>query len=140
MPGSTKSAFGEIALGHSCERGIERRHDRADDDAADFAGLETGESEEFAAEDAVFVDGLIARGGQAPVRDEFFAAEDAEHGVGVADIERQKHQEASATSPEITGSMPPPSSRITRRTPLGSRPAVVPVKASAAVVMRTRFP
>ena len=28
----------EIALGHACERGIQRRHDRADDHAADFAG------------------------------------------------------------------------------------------------------
>ena len=35
---------------------------------------------------------------------------------------------ASATSPESTGSIPRPSSRSTRNTPLGSSPAVVPVK------------
>ena len=86
----------EIALGHSGERGIQRRHDRADNHAADFARLEIRESEKIARENAVFVDGLIARGGKPPVRDEFLAAENAEHRVCIADIERQKHQDASA--------------------------------------------
>ena len=81
----------EIALRHSRESGIQRRHHRADDDAADFAGLEARQSEEVAREDAVLVHGLIARGGQPPVGDQLLAAENAQHRVGVAHIERQKH-------------------------------------------------
>ncbi len=103
-------------------------------------GSRLREGEEVAREDAVFVDGLIARGGEAPVGDEFDAAEDAEDCVGVADVEREKHQEASLTSPERMSSMPRPSSRATRRTPLGSSPAVMPVKVSVAVEIFTCLP
>ena len=70
--------------------------------------------------------------------EQFRAAKHAEDGVGVAYVHGEQHQ-ASTTSPEITGSTRP-SSRATRRTPLSSRPAVVPTKDSVAVVMRTRLP
>ena len=103
-------------------------------------GLQLREREKVARQNAVFVDGLVARGRQSPVRDEFLAAKHAEHRVRVAHIQGQKHQSASATSPERTSSVDCLSSRATRSTPLGSSPAVVPVKLSVEVVMRTRFP
>ncbi len=104
-------------------------------------GSRFGESEKIAREDAVLVHGLVARGGEAPVRDEFVAAENAEDRVGVADIEREEHQEASA---DVARKDEFDAAAVvalhTRSTPLGSRPAVVPVKVSVAVVICTRLP
>ena len=107
------------------ERGVERRHHGADDHAANFVGIEAGKGKEVAREDAVFVHGLIARGGQAPIGDQFGVAKNAQHRVGIADVNGQQHQFASATSPEITTAVRP-SSRRTRSRPFGSSPSVVP--------------
>src|SRR6267378_1841147 len=117
--------YAAVAPRHFGERAIERRHHRADDDTFDRGGVEPGKSEEVAGEDAVFVHSLIARRGQSPVRGEFRAAENAQHGVRVAHVQCEQHQDASATSPDVTTSMRP-SSRSTRSSPFGSRPAVVP--------------
>ena len=88
-----EEGFGvEIALGHLFEGGVQRRHHRTDDDAANFAGIEARQREQVAREDAVFVHGLVARGGQTPVGDQFGAAKNAEHRVGVAYVQSQKHQ------------------------------------------------
>src|SRR5271169_947710 len=125
---------------HSGECRVQGRHNGADDHAADFFRLQFGQREKVTGEDAVFIYGSIARGGETPIGDQSFFAEDAQHRIRVTDIERQQHQGASDTSPESTGSVPRPSSRVTRRTPLGSRPAVTPVNVSVALVMRTCLP
>ncbi len=116
----------KISLGHLLERGIQRRHNRTDDHAVNFVGIEARQREQIAREDAVFVHGLVARGSQAPVGDQFLIAKDAQHRVGIADVQSQQHQFASATSPEMTTAIRP-SSRRTRSSPFGSRPSVMPM-------------
>ena len=116
----------KIPLGHFLERGIERRHNRADDHAADRRRIDSRQSKKFSREDAVLIDGLIARRREPPVRHEFRAAEKSEDRVRVSDIQRQQHQSASERVPAITGKTRP-SSRLTRRSPEGSSPSVVPV-------------
>ena len=77
----------EVDARHFRQRPIHRRHDRTDNHAANRGAVESGNREEVARQHAVFIDGLNARGGQAPVRDEFVVAKDAEHRVRVANID-----------------------------------------------------
>ena len=115
----------KISLGHSRKRGVERRHNRADDDAENFLRIELGDGKQIAREDSVFVDRLIPRCGQPPIGDQIFIAKDAQHCIGIANVNRQQHQFASETSPEMTTAVFP-SSRRTRRSPFGSSPSLVP--------------
>jgi hypothetical protein len=53
--------------------------------------IEACQGEEFATQDAVFVDRLIACGRQSPMRDKLGGAEDAQNRIGVANIEGKQH-------------------------------------------------
>ena len=66
-----------------------------------LARIEARQRKKIARQDAVFVHGLVARRGQPPVRDQLRAAKNAQHRVGVSDVERQQHQFASETSPDM---------------------------------------
>ncbi len=126
-PGSTKSALiRKYRWAISSRVALRRGHNRADDDAADVLGVEASASvKRLRVRMLYLVHGLVARGGEPPIGDQRGAAKDAQHGVGVADIDGQQHQDASATSPEVTTAIRP-SSRRTRSRPFGSRPSVVP--------------
>ena len=85
----------KILLGHFFECGIERRHHGANDHAANRGRRQACQRKQLSREDAVFVDGLIARRRQTPVRDQFFATKQAQDRVGVSDVQRKQHQYAS---------------------------------------------
>src|SRR3546814_12918137 len=80
----------------------------------------------------IFVGGAPVVGRDAPAREQFLSAEQREFGVGIADVDRQKH----GPFPPVTGrcnstspawiSMTSPSSRRKRRAPSGARPSKVP--------------
>ena len=66
----------------------ERRHDRAEDDAADLDALDPAVREQAVDQQAEFVGRALAQRLQPPALDERLAVEDAEHDVGVADVNR----------------------------------------------------
>src|SRR5439155_4905738 len=86
----------EVAFANLAQRGIHRRDDGGDDDSMNGGDLDIGGGKQVAEEDTVLVNGLRPIGGYAPVGDQAIVVigsgvlvlgEDAEHGVGVADVE-----------------------------------------------------
>jgi hypothetical protein len=84
-------------FGGAAQGGVERRHDRGDNNAADLRNIERAQSEEVAEENAKLVDGGIAVGGDAPVGEQGSRglwrgnAVETENRVGVADVDGEEH-------------------------------------------------
>ena len=78
----------KIPLRHFFQRGIEWRHHRTDDHAGDRGRVNFRQSKKLACEDAVFIDGLVARRRQSPVRHEFRFPEQSQDRIRVPDVER----------------------------------------------------
>ena len=75
------------------------RHRRAQRDSGDVRVLELGALREQALQDdRQLIGGAVGDGGDAPVLDHLLAVEDAEHGVGVAHIDRQQHDDCTPAS------------------------------------------
>ena len=97
-----KGLRAEVALAHFAQSGIERGHDRGDDDALDIRDFQVRHRKQVAEQDTVFVDGFRLICAYAPVRDEdtvlvrrvgrrggglLVRRENSEHRVCVADVE-----------------------------------------------------
>src|SRR6266849_7514027 len=131
----------EIPLHHVADRSRQRRHDRSEDDPADPRALDPAVREEPIDEQTDLVGRTLAHGLQPPALDERRAIEDAEHDVGVADVNSEEHktcQYNQETSPETMRSNRSPTR--TSKAPSSPMPAVTPASAPAAVVQVTRAP
>ncbi len=68
------------------------RDDGRDGRARDPAPIQPALPEHRSQEQAVLVGGAFGSGGQPPVRRQLLAVEDAQHGLGVADVQGQDHR------------------------------------------------
>src|SRR6185369_345210 len=80
----------EVILAERFHRAGKWRHDAGDDDPAHFRDGMTDRLEQAPHQDAIFVRRAFGGGGQAPVARQVLAVEQADHRVGVADVEREQ--------------------------------------------------
>ena len=67
----------KVLFGHARQRGVQRRHHRTDDHAANFVRIEIRDGKKIARQNTVLVHGLIPRRGQPPIGDQLGAAKDS---------------------------------------------------------------
>src|SRR6185437_9337188 len=83
----------EIALGHGSPFGLQVGHGGGDDRAGEVREGDAAQLQEVAERGPKLVGGGLAHGGKAPVLDQVIAAEGAEVGLGVADVDDEEHGE-----------------------------------------------
>ena len=78
--------------------GAEARHDRREDQPLDPVPVEAAELQRPGEGERQLVGGGVAAGGQAPVADQLGAVEGTDVGLGVADVDGEKHRAIVATA------------------------------------------